>query len=141
MKPNSAMDNISTLSQRLDTWLWASRFYKTRKLAADAVKAGHVSVNLQRSKPAKPVTVDDVLKIKRFQQEYTVVVKALSEKRLGAPLAIGMYQETEVSIAEREEKNRLMKDQRSGLRYERGRPHRRDRHKMLGIKNQIPDWD
>ena len=129
------------LGQRLDTWLWASRFYKSRKIANEAIKGGHVAVNQQRAKPSKTVRVSDEIKVRRFPQTFVVVITGLSEKRLSAPLAAELYEETEASRTQREEKLQLMRDQRAGLRYDRKRPGKRDRERMLRVKNQQPDWD
>ncbi len=127
--------------QRLDTWLWASRFYKTRKVSVDAIKNGRVTVNGQRAKPACLIGLNDELRIKRYQQEFSVVVTGLSDKRLGAPLAVNLYCETRESIESRIQQESLLKNQRAGLRFDDKRPGKRDRHKMVQVKNQIPDWD
>lgn len=139
MKSNGEVEQ-SESGQRLDTWLWASRFYKSRKIANDAVKGGHVAVNQQRAKPSKNIKLSDEIRIRRFPQTFVVVVTGLSEKRLSAPLAAALYEETEDSKMQREEKNQQMRDQRAGLKYERKRPGKRDREKMLRVKNQQPDW-
>lgn len=81
-----------------------------------------------------------MLRIRRFPLEYIVEVTGLSEKRLSAALAAGLYCETADSEAARNAKSQLMRDQRAGLRYDRRRPGKRDRDKMLKIKNQQPDW-
>ena len=128
-------------SQRLDIWLWASRFYKTRKIATDAVKGGHVWINNKRSKPSRLVKINDELRIKRFPYEYTVTITALSSKRLSASLAKQLFHETEPSRIKRLEKERLLKNQRAGVRYDRRRPDKRDRNKMLGIKRQNPEFE
>ena len=130
----------NTDSQRLDIWLWASRFHKTRKLANEAIKGGHVAVNGSRAKAARQIRVGDRLRIRRFPVEYHVDVLGLSLKRLGAPLASALYQETKESTAAREDKLQLLRDQRAGLRYDRARPGKREREKMVRIKNQTPDW-
>ena len=140
MKP--AANNVpEDQSQRLDTWLWASRFYKSRKISSDEIKAGHVLVNGKRGKPAKLVKVDDVLRIRRVNQLFTVVIAGLSEKRLGAPLAAALYEETEQSRSEREEKAVAARMQRESIRYDRARPSSRDRRKMTRIKNQPEGFD
>lgn len=125
---------------RLDIWLWASRFHKSRKLATEAINGGHVAVNGQRAKPAKQIRIGDVLRIRRFPLTFTVTVSGLSVKRLGAPLAAALYEETAESIAARGEKTQIMRDQRAGLQFDRKRPGKRDREKMLKVKNQLPDW-
>ena len=125
--------------QRLDTWLWASRFYKSRKLSSEEIKAGHVSLNGQRGKPSRLVRPDDVLKIRRIHQIFTVIVRQLSNKRLSAPLAMEMYMETDESRTDRQQKEELAKNQRAGLRFDRARPSKRDRQKMLKVRDQLPD--
>jgi len=138
MKPNTS-NSPQADSQRLDTWLWASRFYKSRKLATEAIKGGHIAVNTQRAKPSKLVKVQDQVRIRKFPQTYVVNIQNLSSKRLSAPLAAEMYKETDNSKTEREEKNLLMKAQRAGVRYDRQKPDKRNRQKMLEVKNQQPD--
>jgi ribosome-associated heat shock protein Hsp15 len=86
---------------RLDKWLWAARFFKTRALAVQAIDGGRVSLNGERSKPAKPVKLGDRLAIRRPPFEHLVVVKALSEKRGPAAVAAALYDETEESRARR----------------------------------------
>ena len=86
---------------RLDKWLWAARFFKTRTLAVEAVTGGRVSVNDDRAKPAKEVRVGDRLAIRRPPFEHIVVVKALSDKRGSATIAATLFDETEESRARR----------------------------------------
>ena len=98
-------------------------------------------VNGKRGKPAKLVKVDDVLRIRRVNQLFTVVIAGLSEKRLGAPLAAALYEETKQSRSEREEKAAAARMQRESIRYDRARPSSRDRRKMTRIKNQPESFD
>jgi ribosome-associated heat shock protein Hsp15 len=86
---------------RLDKWLWAARFFKTRALAVRAVEAGHVSVNGERAKPAKALRAGDSLAVRRAPFEHAVVVKDLSETRGSAAIAAKLYEETEESRARR----------------------------------------
>ena len=87
---------------RLDKFLWAARFYKTRSLAAAAVEAGRVSVNGERVKPAKVVRVGDRLQVRRPPFEQVVTVRALSDRRGPATEARTLYEETVESIAKRD---------------------------------------
>jgi len=87
---------------RLDKWLWAARFYKTRQLAADAVSGGHVHVNGQRSKASHMLKVGDVLKITKAGTTYIIDVAALAERRGSASMAQQLYVEQPHSIAARE---------------------------------------
>lgn len=88
---------------RIDKWLWAARFYKTRSLAKQAIDGGKIHCNGHKIKPSKEVEVGLELKIRQALEEKTVVVVALSDQRRGAPEAALLYQETEASIARREE--------------------------------------
>jgi ribosome-associated heat shock protein Hsp15 len=87
---------------RLDKWLWAARFFKTRSLATDAIDGGKVYVDGDRVKPAKEVRVGQVLYIRRKELDVEVTVKALSVTRKGAPEAALLYEETPESVAKRE---------------------------------------
>ena len=86
---------------RIDKWLWAARFFKTRTLAAQAIEAGHVSVNGERAKAAKPVKPGDAVVVRRPPFEHTVLVKGLSERRGPASEATLLYEETAESRARR----------------------------------------
>ena len=86
---------------RLDKWLWAARFFKTRTLAVEAITGGRVSVNDDRAKPAKEIKVGDRLAIRRPPFEHIVVVRALSDKRGSATIAATLFDETEESRARR----------------------------------------
>ena len=86
---------------RLDKWLWAARFFKTRTLSVEAIEAGRVSVNGDRAKPAKELRVGDAVAIRRPPFEYAVVVKDLSDKRGPAAVAAALYEETVESRARR----------------------------------------
>lgn len=86
---------------RLDKWLWAARFFKTRTLAVEAITGGRVSVNDDRAKPAKEIRIGDKVAIRRPPYEHIVVVKALSDKRGPATVAATLFEETEESRARR----------------------------------------
>lgn len=88
---------------RLDKWLWAARFYKTRSLAKEAIEGGKVHYNSQRSKPGKIVEIGAKITLRLGWQEKIVIVDALSDKRRGAPEAQTLYHETEDSVKRREE--------------------------------------
>lgn len=94
---------------RIDKWLWAARFHKTRALASEAVQGGRVHVNGQRVKPARDVRLDDVIEITRpGHSPLTIVVKAISDRRGPATEAQGLYVETDESVALRE-RDRMMR--------------------------------
>ena len=82
---------------RIDKWLWAARFFKTRSLATDAVNAGHVRLNGERPKPAKDVKAGDTLHIHAASADYVLEVIALSDKRASAAIAQALYIETDAS--------------------------------------------
>ena len=106
---------------RIDKWLWAARFFKTRSLAARAVTGGHVHVNDSRVKAARPVQPGDRVHIRRGEEEFTVTVQALSGKRGPAKVAATLYEETEESIAARE----AAREERRLVRARAPRPDRR----------------
>jgi ribosome-associated heat shock protein Hsp15 len=87
---------------RLDKWLWAARFFKTRQLATEAISGGKVHLNGQRTKPGKEVKVGSRLSIHTPSAEYEVEVRILAEKRRPAPEARTFYEETPESISQRE---------------------------------------
>jgi ribosome-associated heat shock protein Hsp15 len=86
---------------RIDKWLWAARFFKTRTLAAEAIAAGHVSVNAERAKAAKMLRAGDTVLVRRPPFEHAVVVKAFSDRRGHAAEAATLYEETAESRARR----------------------------------------
>jgi ribosome-associated heat shock protein Hsp15 len=89
---------------RIDKWLWAARFFKTRALATEAVLGGHAHVNGARVKPAKEIRAGDTVEVRVGSVQWTVVVRALSEKRGGAKVAAALYEETPESVAAREQR-------------------------------------
>ncbi len=120
---------------RIDKWLWAARFFKTRSLAAAAVTGGKVHVNGQRVKAAKAVTVGDELRIHRAGFEYIVTIIALNDRRRPAKEAVLLYEESPESLARREEerdRRRLERMIHDGARPPR-RPSKRDRRKIRGF--------
>jgi ribosome-associated heat shock protein Hsp15 len=119
---------------RIDKWLWAARFYKTRSLAADAVDAGKVLVNGQRVKPAKTLKVGDELQIRAHGAEYTVKVLALSDRRGPAPQAALLYEETAESKRKREEA-RLTRVPLEPAAIIRGRPTKKARRQLQKLRD------
>ncbi|NBX00203.1 MAG: RNA-binding protein [Methylophilaceae bacterium] len=133
-----AQDNIADGKCRLDKWLWAARFYKTRSLATDAIDGGKIHVDGDRVKPAKEVRVGQVIHIRRKDLDMEVVVKALSVKRGGAPEAALLYEETQESAAKRD--NAAVTREADHAKRERGagRPTKRqlrDIKKFTGISH------
>lgn len=118
---------------RIDKWLCAARFFKTRSLAADAVDCGKIHVNDVRVKPAKTVAVGDMLTINIGQKQYIVEVVALSNKRGPAAQAQKLYRETEDSRQRRETIAAQLKLQPQPFFF-RGRPTKRDRREIERFK-------
>jgi ribosome-associated heat shock protein Hsp15 len=121
---------------RLDRWLWAARFFKTRALAAAAVAGGKVEWNGERPKRAKPLAVGDRLRIRRGPFEYLVVVRALAEQRGPPSVAATLYEEDTEGRRRRE---RLAEELRVAptLRYEgKGRPTKRERRDLERLKGE-----
>ena len=123
---SSADNKTETSKLRIDKWLWAARFFKTRALAADAVECGKVLINDMRVKPAKAVGVDDLLVIRLGPYQYVVEVLALSDKRGPAPQAQKLYSETEESRKRREALALELKAQAQNETRD-GRPTKKDR--------------
>ena len=112
---------------RIDKWLWAARFFKTRSLAAKAVDGGKVTLNGERAKPAKELKPGDELAIRVAELEWTVNVKELSERRGPAEVARQLYAETEASQQQRQQAIEARRMHIGPVREEGGRPTKRDR--------------
>ena len=116
---------------RIDKWLWATRFYKTRALAAAAVEGGKVQVNGERVKPAKLLKAGDALIVRNGPYAWDITVLALSERRGPAAEAAMFYRESEESRRMREEKAALLKAERqSAPVYAKGRPTKKARRQL-----------
>lgn len=118
-------------SLRIDKWLWAARFYKTRSLASDEIGKNRVQINGQDAKPSKEVKPGDTVRLRQGALERTVMVLALSGVRGPAPVAQLLYSETRESIEARQkaaEQHRLARE--PALSIEQGRPTKRDRRQM-----------
>ncbi len=135
-KKNQSIQN-STENIRLDKWLWAARFYKTRSLATEAVKGGKVHLNEQRVKPSHNVEVGHSLRIKKESIEQTIIIKQLSGKRGPASIAQTLYEETQESIELREKLSRERKAMYAGMpQYAAKRPSKKDRRKIIQFKQE-----
>jgi ribosome-associated heat shock protein Hsp15 len=120
---------------RLDKWLWAARFYKTRSLSAEEIGKGRVQVNGQAAKASREVRIGDLIALRQGSVARTVIVRATSEQRGPASVAQQMFEETAESIALREKQalERRLNAEPS-LAIEQGRPTKRDRR-------QLADWN
>ena len=124
---------------RLDKWLWAARFYKTRSLAAEAIAAGHVSVNGERAKAAKALRAGDAVEIRRPPYVHAIVVKALCERRGPAVEAQALYEETVESRARRAQMSAELKSF-APPRFP-GRPTKKDRREYERWFRDAPEED
>ena len=131
MKDNEFMAN----KVRLDKWLWAARFYKTRAIARQMVQAGKVHYNGQRAKPSKVVELGATLKLRQGFDSKEVEVLLLNEQRRGAPEAQLMYRETEASLAKREENAQARKLNAMYNPHPLGRPDKKQRRQLIKMKD------
>lgn len=123
---------------RLDKWLWAARFFKTRQLACDAINGGKVHYNDQRTKPGKEVKIGARLRIHKVSLEWDIEVRGLSRQRRPASEAAQLYTETEASFLRRQkatEERRYVRAMTPAA--DRGRPNKRDR-RMIRRFTQKP---
>ena len=119
------MDNV-----RIDKWLWAARFFKTRSLATDAIDNGKVRLGGERIKPARAVKAGDLLTIDNGAENWEVAVIGISDKRGAAPVARLLYAETEASIARRANEAEGRKLYREPGSMIKGRPSKHDRRAL-----------
>ena len=121
---------------RLDKWLWAARFFKTRSLAAEAIAGGKVQVNGDRVKRAKPVQIGDEIRIRQGPFEHQIAVRELSDRRGPAVDAAKLYEETAGSRAAREAMALQLKSLHAAFVPERGRPTKKDRREIEKLKRR-----
>ena len=129
--------NPALTALRIDKWLWAARFFKTRSLAAQAIHAGHVRLNGTTVKAAREVRPGDTLELTSSEERWTVTVLAINEQRRPAPEARALYAETPESTARREAQRQarhLAPNPGSDLR---GRPTKRDRRQIRGFNESF----
>lgn len=117
---------------RLDKWLWAARFYKTRAMATAAVSGGKIDLNGDRSKPAKAVKAGDRMALRIGAYEWDITIVALSDRRGPAPEAQKLYTETQQSQEARRAKTELLKAERQSVPiYAKGRPTKKERRHII----------
>lgn len=124
---------------RIDKWLWAARFFKTRSLAKAAIEGGKIHCNGERCKCSRELEVGFELTLRLGLDERTVIVKALDDKRRGAPEAAHLYEETPASIAARERLAAERKAQHAGSDQFGGRPTKQDRRRIHRFKETLYD--
>ena len=121
---------------RLDKWLWAARFYKTRGLSADAIDAGKIEVNGERAKRSRLVQAGDRIRIRIGPYEHVLAVKAVSEKRGSAPIAQALYEEDVESRKAREAMAAHVRAMNASTGYDAGRPTKKDRRDIERLKGR-----
>lgn len=131
-------DNIQEQSRRvrLDKWLWAARFYKTRGLSADAIDAGKIEVNGDRAKRARLVQAGDKVRIRIGPYEHVITIKDVSERRGSAPIAQALYEEDAESRKAREVMAAHVRAMNANTGYESGRPTKKDRREIERLKRR-----
>ncbi|CAH1386386.1 Heat shock protein 15 homolog [Candidatus Nitrotoga sp. M5] len=133
---NTMDKKIENAKFRIDQWLWAARFFKTRSLSVDALACGKVLCNGVRVKPAKSVVVGDMISIRLGPYQFIVEVLALSSKRGPAPQAQLLYRETEDSLLKRQALSEELKAQPTPT-FLKGRPTKRDRREIEKLKDSV----
>lgn len=121
---------------RLDKWLWAARFYKTRTIAKTMIEGGKIHYNGQRAKVSKIVELGALIKLRQGNEEKEVEVLALSDQRRGAPDAQLLYRETETSLKKREEIAWARKNNALSMPHPDRRPNKHERRNLLKFKHQ-----
>ena len=130
MKENDVVTRGSN-RVRVDKWLWAARFFKTRSLAVEAIASGKVEVNRERVKPARMVQEGDELRVRLGPYEHIIMVRGLSERRGPASVAATLYEETDASTAARARLAEQLRMAPAAFVYEdKGRPTKRDRREI-----------
>lgn len=132
MKDKASQDD----GVRLDKWLWAARFYKTRAVARDMIEGGKVHYNGQRTKPSKLVELEAELRLRQGNDERTVIVLALNSQRRGATEAQQLYRETDESIEKREKVAQARKMNALTMPHPERRPDKKERRDLIKFKNQ-----
>jgi ribosome-associated heat shock protein Hsp15 len=121
---------------RLDKWLWAARFYKTRSLASEAIAGGKVQLNGDRAKRARALQIGDEIRIRQGPYEFQIVVRELSDRRGPAAQAAMLYEERAESKAAREAMALQLKSLHAAFVPDRGRPTKRDRREIDRLKGR-----
>jgi ribosome-associated heat shock protein Hsp15 len=130
VSPDSAQERV-----RIDKWLWAARFYKTRSLATEAVEGGKVHVNGERVKAARLLRTGDRLEIRRGADQMEVVVAAIGDHRGPATVAQTLYEETEASATRRQALAEQQRALAAAMPRFGGRPDKKQRRKIIGFRD------
>ena len=125
---------------RIDRWLWAARFFKTRSLAKATVEGGKVHLESSRVKPSKEVQVGQQLEIRRGDTFQVVIIETLSEQRGSATVAQTLYTETPESIEQREVRKSVRRMERAGLNIPSSKPDKKNRRALAQLKDLDRNW-
>lgn len=136
MSHNNSATQSASPTLRLDKWLWACRFYKTRSMAKEMIDGGKVHYNGQRCKASKTVDLGAMVRISQGSDEKIVIILGLSDKRLAAPLAQQLYEETADSITQRLKRAELRKTNSLFAPHPDTKPDKKERRKLLLLKAQ-----
>ncbi|MEO8619668.1 MAG: S4 domain-containing protein [bacterium] len=134
--PDTERHNLGIEKVRVDKWLWAARFFKTRSLAVDAIAGGKVLVGGDRIKPAKMVQTGDEVSVRLGPYEHVVVVRGVSERRGPATVAATLYEETAQSLAARQKLAEQLRMAPAAFVFEeKGRPTKKDRRDIERLRD------
>jgi len=136
-RPTQKTDTYHENRVRLDKWLWAARFFKTRQLAHDAIAGGKVHLNGQRPKPGKEIDIGARIEISKDQLTWEIVVTALSARRGPAKEAVLLYEETPASLAKRQAELARRREERDLDLSPEGRPTKKDRRMIHRFKQTL----
>jgi ribosome-associated heat shock protein Hsp15 len=125
---NNKQAHVETI--RLDKWLWAARFFKSRKLATEAISGGKIHLNKTRVKPSRNIKIGDQLDISRDNYKYHIEVVGLNDKRRPAKEAQLLYQESEQSIRSREQEREIRKLSSASGHQSDSRPNKKERRQI-----------
>ncbi len=123
---------------RLDKWLWAARFFKTRALAAEAIDGGKVDVNGDRAKRAKQIQAGDTVRLRQGPVEWVLLVREAAGRRGSAEIARGLYEETEEGRRKRETVTEQLRQMPTAFSYGDSKPGKRDRRALRRLKGDEP---
>lgn len=132
----AAPPNTESRKVRLDKWLWAARFFKTRPLAVDAIEGGKVQVNDERVKRARLVQPGDQIRIRQGPYEYHIIVRELSERRGSAAIAMTLYEEKAEAKAAREALAAQLRLQATSFRHDEGKPSKKERRDLERFRGE-----
>lgn len=128
------MDNIHSGTARVDKWLWCARFFKTRRLATEAVNSGRVRIAGQRLKPSRTVQAGDVLTVRRGPYHFTFTILATASTRQSAAAAAQLYEEHPESLEARRRQAEQLRAGNAAVPAPRGRPTKRERRKLIRFR-------